>query len=99
MSFINNIRRIEEQRGKDDALDYIFDTLDDLLLAERFGEVDSLLDVESLAPISVTAILGIVGMAWHAKGELENWERFWNLTRREVRKRRDDWRDLLSGWE
>lgn len=54
------------------ALDIIFDTIDDMLIAQQFDEVDIILDTAHRLDLSHDLILGFLVITLPAKDKLKN---------------------------
>ncbi len=56
------------------ALTKIYDFLDDLVLAERFAEVDATLQDVDLSKLDPTCMLGFLTITFAARDSLTRWE-------------------------
>ncbi len=72
------ISSLTESSSREETLDYIFDTFDDLLLAGRFSEVDLILDDIEVDTVPDVFLIGVLTITRPAKvlGDINAWDDF-----------------------
>lgn len=96
---LDRVRELDGGGETDRALDLLFDTVDDLLLAGRFGECDAILRSADAGEWSATLLVGLLTVTLPARGRLAERAPFVERTRAELAGRGRDTKALLSGLE
>jgi hypothetical protein len=92
---------VQSEQGDRDAIDLVFNEIDDLLIARKFAEVDAILaEALALKPRDIQMLIAFLSITWAARNLLRKREELFRWTRA-VAEQDDPTRAeaLLSGLE
>lgn len=99
MPFMDETRQLDETGRTDDALDLLFDAIDEMMWNDRFGELDSLIAGLDASEYSIDVLLGVLTATLPAKERLPARPKLYEDIET-VLDRRDQLEDgLLAGLE
>lgn len=98
-SFISRAARLDVQGYTDDALDLIYDAVDELLRNGQFAKLDALLVAVPVPEYSVDILLGILTATLPAKSQLPSRTSLMESTRESLVDRGEYTEGLLTGLE
>lgn len=85
--------------NEDFKLDYLYDSIDELLLVGDIKDVNNLLKYVSLTGMSSTCLIGILTVTLPAKKRLSNRPEFFKRVKEEIERRGEMKDNLLIGLE
>ena len=99
MKFIECAIKLTADGKADTALDIIYDKIGSMLNADKYKEVDLILESVDIKKLSVDILLGLLTTTFIAKTELKSRDSFF-LRVEQIIKNRGEWEDgLLIGLE
>lgn len=99
MDFLEQVCELESQR-RDEALDLIFSTIDDMHIDGKFAEVDKILQIIDVERFSITILLGFLTITSSARKHLKERAGLCRRVRAELTKRNtENIEELLNGLE
>lgn len=96
-SFIEQAKELDKQGHTDEAIDLIYDKIDEMLLAGYFHDVDLLLSTLSVSDLSMDLLLSILMATLPAKKRLVERDRFFKNVEQILRQRHELRDGLLIG--
>lgn len=97
--WVDDAISLEAEGKKEESLDVIFDNFDELLLAGKFPECDSVLSSIPISLMSNAQLLTVLTATASAKQHLQFRNSFFSRTKQAITLRGDDAKGLLVGLE
>lgn len=98
-SLMRRVKHLDDQGQTDAALDLLYDSVDELMQAGRFPDLDMLIRDIPVATTSVDILLGLLTSTLPARSKLPSRPRFFEAVSSAVRDRGEDEQGLLAGLE
>jgi len=97
LDVVKRAQELDRAGETDQALDVVFDVIDDAFLDGKFTEVDQALDCFEIAKCSVGLLIGILTVTAAAESKLKKRKKFRQLVETSIRNRGRYSERLLSG--
>ncbi len=98
-SFIRHAQRLDAQRRTDEALDLIYDSVDQLLRSNQFPELDAVIAGVAVDECSTDLLLGLLTATLPARSKLPARKDFFRAIDRSLKTRREHEDGLLTELE